>query len=927
MLRPSPFHRAESLDRRDRWMPSLAGLLAIMVIAAGWVVLFSFLGVSAAFEVFQEVRGRLDPDVSRIDLTLPDLSRVSRVYASDGELLAELHDGRVSEPAPIAEIPEVVIWAVLAAEDDDFYQHQGIDFTAIARTAVYNFLYQTNLGGSTITQQVAKNHFVGDELTIERKIREAFVSTDLERTYEKDQILEFYLNSVYFGSGAYGVSAAAREFFAKPLEKITLAEAATMAVLIRNPAFYNPRTRTERVKDRRDLIINLMVQNGWADPEEAEQAKNTPIEIAEHLPFRGGADHVVAEVNRQLLHHPRFSFLGDTPEQRKKAIFGCAADNPQCQGGGGLRIETTVDLDLQREAYRVLERWMPPPEYQQNVILCQELFPSDPLSFLESYATEHSCAPTGSIVTVDNYTGAVEVMASGLPFDFVQFDLAIQGRRNPGSSMKPFALLGALERNLSLGTAFPAPPVVEIQCPSICVEDSDIWTVRNAGTRDYGVLTLEDATSSSINTVYAQLVDIIGPAKVAEVANRLGVQSDLPLVLSIVLGTGVVSPLEMASAYSSFATNGVWAEPYIISRVVSSDGNILYEHEVERQSRGDPAAFAAVRIPLTKVPTSQGTASRADIGRPQGGKTGTHQGFRDAWYVGFVPTHTTAVWVGYEHNQIPLENVVIGGETHRRVYGGTVPAPIWAEFMEVMLGDAEVTGFPPDPPGIDRYRLRPTTSVPRVVGLDVESAREALLRTRLNWEIVEVDTAAPAGEVLSQQPSPRSTVLQAEPVRLEVSTGTPPSAPLPDWTGLSITEVLDDTGRLEREMSLLVVLDTVYLPNPEAPADQVIGTDPAPGTVIFSGDPVTVTLSTGQTPDPVTLSDWTGLTLAEALDGIRALERDTGVALAPEVVYDDHPTWGAERVISTDPEPGAQVASGDTVTIVVSTGNPPDDSG
>ncbi len=927
MLRPSPFHRSESLDRRDRWMPSLAGLLAIMVVTAGWVVLFGFLGVSAAFEVFQEVRGRLDPDVSRIDLTLPDLSRVSRVYAADGELLAELHDGRVSEPVPVAEIPQVVIWAVLAAEDDDFYEHQGIDFTAIARTAVYNFLYQTNLGGSTITQQVAKNHFVGNELTIERKIREAFVSTDLERTYDKDQILEFYLNSVYFGSGAYGVSAAAHEFFAKPLEKVTLAEAATMAVLIRNPAFYNPRTRPERVSDRRDLIIDLMVQSGWADPGEAEEAKDTALQIAEHLPFRGGADHVVAEVNRQLLHHPRFSFLGDTPEQRKKAIFGCAADNAECQGGGGLRIETTVDLELQREAYRVLERWMPPPEYQQNVLLCQELFPSDPISFLESYATEHSCAPTGSIVTVDNYTGAVTVMASGLPFDFVQFDLAIQGRRNPGSSMKPFALLGALERNISLGTAFPAPPVVEIQCPTVCVEDSDIWTVRNVGTRDYGVLSLADATSSSINTVYAQLVDIIGPAKVIEVANRLGVQSELPQVLSIVLGTGVVSPLEMASAYSTFATNGVWAAPYIISRVVSPDGRILYEHEVQRQSRGDPAAFAAVRIPLTKVPTSEGTASRASIGRPQGGKTGTHQGFRDAWYVGFVPTHTTAVWVGYEHNQIPLENVMIGGETHRRVYGGSVPAPIWAEFMEVMLGDVEATGFPPDPPGLDRYRLRPTTSVPRVVGLDLESAQAALVRARLNWEITDVASSAPAGEVLSQQPSPRSTVLQAEPVRVEVSTGTPPSAPLPDWTGLSIAELFDETQRLEQEEALFIVLEAVYAPHPQVPRDQVISTDPTPGTEILSGDQVTVVLSTGQAPDAVVLPDWTGLTLAEVLDDLRRLEQETGVALAPNVIYAPHPTLESERVISTDPTPGAAVPSGGQVTIVLSTGVPPDDSG
>ena len=923
MLRPSPFHRAESLDRRDRWMPSLAGLLVILVITAGWAVLFAFLGVTAAFGVFEEVRERLDPDVSKIDLTLPDLSRVSRVYAADGELLAELHDGRVSEPVPIAQIPEVVIYAVLAAEDDDFYEHDGVDFTAIARTAVYNFLYQTNLGGSTITQQVAKNHFVGDEITIERKIREAFVSTDLERTYQKDQILEFYLNSVYFGSGAYGVSAAAREFFAKPLEKITLEEAATLAVLIRNPTFYNPRTRPERVEDRRNLIISQMVGNNWADPEEAEEAKNSPLEIAEHVPFRGEADHVVAEVNRQLLYHPRFSFLGDTPEQRKKAIFGCAADNPECQGGGGLRIETTVDLDLQREAYRILEEWMPLPDYQSNVILCQALFPSDPLSYLETYATEHSCSPTGSIVTVDNYTGAVKVMASGLPFDFVQFDLAIQGRRNPGSSMKPFALLGALERDISLGTALPAPPMIEIQCPTVCVEDSDIWTVRNVGTRDYGVLTLADATSASINTVYAQVSQEIGPAKVAEVAHRLGIQSELPEVLSIVLGTGAVSPLEMASAYSNFATNGLWAAPYIVSKVISPDNRILYEHEVAYQSNGDPAAFAAARIPLIKVPSPQGTASRASIGRPQGGKTGTHQGFRDAWYVGFVPTHTTAVWVGYEHNQIPLENVVIGGESHRRVYGGSVPAPIWAEFMEVMLQDVEVTGFPPDPPGVDRYKLRPSTTVPQVTGLDLESAQAALVGSRLNWEIVDVDSSAPAGEVLSQQPQPRTVVLHADPVTLEVSTGTPPSGILPDWTGLTINEVLDDARRLEEENGLLIILDVTYAPHPELASDQVIGTEPAAATEISSGDLVTIILSTGEAPSAVLLPDWTGLTIGEVLEDIQRIQEETGVSLIPDVIYSPHAEIEADRVISTEPGPGVEISSGAQVTITLSNGETP----
>ena len=344
---------------------------------------------------------------------------------------------------------------------------------------------------------------------------------------------------------------------------------------------------------------------------------------------------------------------------------------------------------------------------------------------------------------------------------------------------------------------------------------------------------------------------------------------------------------------------------------------------MEHQSNGDPAAFAAARLPLETVPTPQGTGSRASIGRPQGGKTGTHQGFRDAWYVGFVPTDTTAVWVGYEHNQIPLEDVVIGGEHYRRVYGGSVPAPIWAEFMEVMLEDVEVTGFPPDPPGLSRYRLRPGASVPQVIGLDLETAQTTLVNSRLNWEIVDVDSTAPAGEVLSQDPPPRSDVLQADRITLEVSTGSPPSASLPDWTGLSITEVLDDIGSLEQETGLLVILEVVYSPHLLLETDRVITTDPPAGTQITTGDQITITLSDGQAPQNTLLPDWTGLTLEETLESIRQLEIRTGLVVVPDLAYAPHAQLEADRVITTDPPAGTQITTGDQITITLSDGQAP----
>ena len=837
MARKALIHRIEARERRGRWFGALATLLSMSLLLSGWIGLFAFLGANSAYGTFEEVTEEWVPDTRSMDLNLPDLSRISRVYAASGEVLAELHDGRNSEPVPYTAVPELLVNAILAAEDNEFFTHDGVDFSAIASAAIDNIIFDTTRGGSTITQQVVKNAFVGSEVTIQRKVNEAFVAAELERRFPKERILEFYMNSVYFGSGAYGVKAASQEFYLKEMKDLEIHEAAALAVLVRNPSFYNPRRFPERTLERRDDVIRQMEEEGWITPVQASNAMDEPLDVVDSPPLRGEADHVVAEVRRQLLQDPEFAFLGATNEERKKAIFGCPADDVACEGGGGLQIFTTIDLNLQKEANRILRDWLPLLPYEENLNACASVFPDyeENADFYATYAETHSCRPTGAIAMVDNHTGAVKVMASGLDFEFSQFDLAIQGRRNPGSSFKAIGLAAALERGLTLGHQYSGRSPAEIECDFICSPNgTNIWTVNNASRRSTGVISLEEATYRSVNTVYAQLSRDTGPENVVDMARRMGItESSLSPVLSIVLGSSAVSPLEMASAYSNFATNGLHADDYIVAKIVNHEGEVVYEHEPEMNQVADPAIFAASRRALEKVPTESGTARRANIGRPQGGKTGTHQSYLDAWYVGFTPEFSTAVWVGYEAEQLPLENLVIRGQSYPRVFGGSVPAPIWAEFMTVVTADLPVTEFPSDPANIKDYLIPPPTKVPSVVGLTKGAAVNKLEAAFLNVSTRSLPSLEPEGTVVAQSRTPGSTVPQGTFVTIYVSNGEEPTGKLPSLIGLTVEEagdVLDDFF-LESGVTVSISVTNVEVTDSKL-VGKIAATEPGPGATV-----------------------------------------------------------------------------------------------
>jgi penicillin-binding protein 1A len=813
-------HQAERYDRRGRRLLAITVISAVGVLAAAWVGLFAFLGANAAVGTLEDVGKRYIPEVDDLALDLPRVSQLSEVYTADGVRLGFLTE-RNSQPVALADIPDTVVNAVLAAEDAGFYEHEGVDFRGIARAAALNFRNDSVQGGSTITQQVVKQNFGSTEVTLERKISEAVVAAELERRYTKDEIIEFYMNSVFFGANAYGVKAAAQEYFAKDLGDLTIAEAAAMVTAIRNPTLYNPRRFPEDVLRARNAVIANMEDEGFISHAEAMAAIAEPLVIAEPQPSVEIAPQVMIAARDQLLNDPRFEVLGETFDDRKRAIFGCPAADTACElsGGtkGGLTITVSVELRLQEMANSVLAEWFP--------------------------VTVNGNAPTGAIAMVDNKTGAVKVMASGVPFgDDLEagerpYDIAGRGFRNPGSAFKPIGLVAALES----GERFGAPITMGTYWNSSSPQFLDYpgapkpWECNNAGGGGGGLRSLFEATVNSINAVYCQVAIATGAENIVEVAHRLGIESDLEPVPSLILGAGAVSPLEMAQAYSTIANYGERVEPYLIARIVDSDGNIVYDHEVKREQVVEPALAASV-VRALKEAVARGTGTRAQIGRPQAGKTGTHQNYTDAWFMGFIPQYTTAVWVGYPDAQLPLRNVVINGQPYARVFGGSVPAPVWRDFMTRVTENLPVEEFAAEPEGMEPYFKTPTTVVPSFsAGMSQGSIVRLIRQAGLNAAVVEVPSELPQGTVIGLSPGPGSRITQGGTVTVTVSSGVLPNIPMPPLIGLTLEQaqgVLAQSGLTAFASEQLTTDPTLY--------GKVVGSVPGPGAPVGAGANVTL---------------------------------------------------------------------------------------
>ena len=554
------------------------------------------------------------------------------VYAADGSVLTEWHAEEDRVPVVYSELPTYLVDAVVAIEDRRFWIHPGVDVRALARATKENLDAGSVVeGGSTITQQYARSVLLTDEVTLERKSAEIGLALRLEETLTKQQIMERYLSTVFFGEGAYGVSAAARRFFGKAVSELTLDESALLAGLINAPTALNPYDNPEGALQRRALVLQTMAELGWIERPAALAAEAAPLTL---IP-RGTADRMrfpyfTDEVRRRLLENPA---LGDTPEERYHLMTT-----------GGLKVYTTLDPTTQVAAEAAMA----------------SVLPED--------------GPAGALVAVDPRNGHVLAIVGGRDFydpedPIAQFDLATQGRRQPGSAFKPFALAAALEAGVSLESSWPGGRVAHIR------SDTDVWTVANYDDAYYPGLTLREATVFSVNVPYAHVADWIGPDAIAGMARSAGITTPLDPVPSIVLGTQEVSVFDMAVAFGTFATGGIQIDPVLVTRIETSDGAVLYEHVPILTRVMDEAVATEVSATLTDV-VRRGTGQQAKIGRPISGKTGTTEGNFDAWFVGYTAELSAAVWVGYAEGNRSMN----APDTPFSITGGTWPAQIWSRF-------------------------------------------------------------------------------------------------------------------------------------------------------------------------------------------------------------------------------------------------------
>jgi penicillin-binding protein 1A len=575
------------------------------------------------------------------------------IYDSSGKrVLAVLRGSEARVLVGSADVAPVMKQAIVAIEDRRFFEHRGVDIHGIVR-AVWQDVRDKKVvqGGSTITQQFVKNTYVRSSRTISRKLKEAALAWQLEQVWPKDRILTAYLNTIYFGNGAYGIEQAARVYFGHGASTLTLAEAALLAGIPADPSLYNPATNPKTTHRRRREVLQAMLEQHHITYNEFRIANRTPLPRPEDVRLpgtRGPAQYFVDYVKQQLVD--RYG---------SGKVFG-----------GGLKVVTTIDLGLQEQARKAIAKVLTAPD-----------------------------GPAAALVAIDPRDGRVLTMVGGSNYRKSQFNLAVQGERQPGSSFKPFALATALQQGISPSTVFDSRPV------SIPLGDRTYY-VHNYEGANLGSIDLTTATVESDNTVYAQLTRIIGPKTVVQTAHRLGITSPLQGYFSIALGGEAVNPLEMARAYAAFANGGRRIDGSIIGdrpRVIVS---VSGKKNAPKPRQVITEQNAEIVNEILQQVVQSGTGKRAQLadGRPVAGKTGTTENYGDAWFVGYTPQLVVAVWVGYPNRLVPMLTQFRG----EAVAGGTLPALIWKAFMETALPylkDEPESFSVPSIPGASTRRL------------------------------------------------------------------------------------------------------------------------------------------------------------------------------------------------------------------------------
>jgi penicillin-binding protein 1A len=560
--------------------------------------------------------------------------------------LAVLRGGQNRVIVESEEISPVMKQAIVAVEDRRFFEHRGVDARAIARAFWADVRNRDVVqGGSTITQQFIKNVYANDRQSIGRKLREAALAWQLEQQWSKGKILTEYLNTIYFGNGAYGIEQAARVYFGHSAKVLTLPESALLAAIPPDPTRFDPKTNPFAARERRSLVLGMMLEQGRITDREHDKAVDAPMPKPQsiHLPGSLAGDeapYFVNYVKQQLVD-----------KYGARAVFG-----------GGLRVKTTIDLELQELARQAIAKWLT------------------------------DVGPEAALVAIRPDSGRVVAMVGGSNFRESEFNLAVQGERQAGSSFKPFVLAAALREGLSTSNTFVSKPI-EIYA------DGRLWEVENYEGSYLGSVDLRNATINSDNSVYAQLTQLVGPRSVVNAAKELGITSPLNAYYAIGLGAEAINPLDMARAFSTFANHGVRVDGALFGNApraivsVQRDGRVL--KNTPKTHLALPPEKAAIVTDVLQGVVRQGTGRAAALpdGRAVAGKTGTTENHGDAWFVGYTPQLAVAVWVGYPSELRPMLTEFHGD----RVAGGTFPALIWKSFMEkaVAAKQWQPESFPP----------------------------------------------------------------------------------------------------------------------------------------------------------------------------------------------------------------------------------------
>lgn len=646
------------------------------------------------------------PPVYELEEYSPSLT--TKVFDKNNNLIYEFSVEK-RQLVPLDEIPVDIQNAVIAMEDRNFFKHAGFSLKGILRALINDLLIgKAAQGGSTVTQQLSRGVFLTKEKKIIRKVREIFLSVQIEHAFSKQEILQMYLNEIYLGEGAYGVKAAAKKYFNKDLSELTLGESAMLVGVIPLPSRYNPFAHPEMAKQRRALVLNSMLEMGFITEDEAKAAKEEPLPEKKQADEKPGLYFI--EYVRRILE-PKYGM--DTFWK------------------GGLNIYTTIDIEKQALAEQIMNERL--HEYDVKIaknlgieIIDEDIPSEENLENEEEQTSEEKPEQEeypqlqGAFFARDVKTGAIRVMVGGRNYEESRFNRATQAKRQPGSAFKPFVWMAALEKGYT-----PSSMVKDLEMvfyydgsnwrvfdeakdqyslqlaaqPFMYSKDFDVWAPRNFGGGSSGFSTLRRALELSKNLVAVNLIDAVGVRNTINVARRAGVKSALPNAPALALGVSVMSLDELVSALSTFANNGIYVEEYAIERVEDQNGRVLEQHiPNEREAFSPQDSFILINMMKGVVQRGTGGAARV-LKKPLAGKTGTSQSHRDTWFIGMTPNIAAGAWMGYDDDT--------SQESGRWTGGGAV-APWWTAIMQEVLKDEPADDFPV-PDGISFAFINPDT--------------------------------------------------------------------------------------------------------------------------------------------------------------------------------------------------------------------------